>query len=772
MTLTITEDFARAFECLDKGQNLFLTGKAGTGKSTLIRHFMATHETRRTVVAAPTGVAALNVGGYTLHRLFSFPTTVTPGDVASGRVKPGRFAKTIARLETLIIDEASMVRADLFDSIALALQMYGPKPGKPFGGIQMVLVGDLYQLPPVVTDPEAEYFQTVYRTPYFFSAEKFDLDRFQVVSLETVFRQIGDDALVDILNAIREGRMTKGVQAALNARFNRDFEPPEDEFWLTLATTNSIVSSRNRRALERLEGQQFVARADINGEIDKSARATEETLYFKIGSQIMLLNNDSAGRWVNGSLGVIVDVDLDSDWEPDGAPDWAPDWDPDWDSGLDAGVDVGAGTGAGSGGCVYVRLRSGEIVAVEPYTWEVTRPEVVGRDLEHHLVGSFTQFPFKLAWAITIHKSQGQTLERAVIDLSGGTRATGQLYVALSRCTSLEGLVLQRRIYAKDLKIDHRVKAFLGSSTRRAADKFCAVEAVMVGQADGFVRPIEIAVAFPDGSVTSTLVNPTRDLGDAAAVYGLSASQMQVAPTLAEAWPFLEDAISGYGLVSSDGGEMLRILDTELKRNGLVSGLENVSAPNNGLAAFPAGMRAGERAQQTLAAALQDGLRTPAVAYQPLEESHTGYQLNASRVIVPFGEPAEVATMLERKFASQPVCAETEAALAVFEQSYGVRVPRVRAAEAPPAAEVLPPGTRVCFTGTVLVDGVVYEREEMEEIARAAGFHPVSNVSKTRCDCLVAADLATMSNKAKNAVRWGKPVISAEDFLRHVADLA
>lgn len=740
MTLTITEDFARALECLDRGQNLFLTGKAGTGKSTLIRHFMATHETRRTIVAAPTGVAALNVGGYTLHRLFSFPTTVTPTDVASGRVRPGSFAKTIAKLETLIIDEASMVRADLFDSIALALRMYGPKPGLPFGGIQVVLVGDLYQLPPVVTDPEAEYFQTVYRTPYFFSAEHFDPDLFQVVSLETVFRQIGDDALVDILNAIREGRMTKGVQAALNARFNRDFEPPEDEFWLTLATTNNIVSSRNRRALERLEGQQFVAHADISGEIDQSARATEETLHFKIGSQIMLLNNDSGGRWVNGSMGVIVDVDL----EP----------------------------GLGAVDCVYVRLRSGETVAVEPYTWEVTRPEVVGRDLEHHLVGSFSQFPFKLAWAITIHKSQGQTLERAVIDLSGGTRATGQLYVALSRCTSLDGLVLQRRIYAKDLKIDHRVKAFLGTSTRRAADKFCAVEAVMVGQADGFVRPIEIAVAFPDGSVTSTLVNPTRDLGDTAAVYGLSASQMQVAPTLAEAWPFLEDAISGYGLVSADGGEMLRILDTELKRNGLVSGLEAVSAPNARVVAFPVGMRAGERAKLTLAAALDGGLRSPAVVYQPLEESHTGYQLNAARVIVPFGEPAEVAALLEEKFASQPVCAETEAALRIFEEAYGVSVPRVRAAEAPSAASVLQPGTRVCFTGTVLVDGVVYEREEMEEIAWTAGFQPVGNVTKTRCDCLVAADLATMSNKAKNAVRWGKPVISAADFLRYVADLA
>lgn len=741
MALTITEDFARALDCLDRGENLFLTGKAGTGKSTLIRHFMATHEKRRTVVAAPTGVAALNVGGYTLHRLFSFGPNVTPSDVASGRAKPGKFAKTIAKLETLIIDEASMVRADLFDSIALALQQYGPHPGRPFGGIQLVLVGDLYQLPPVVTEAETEYFQTVYHTPYFFSAENFNLDLFNVVSLETVFRQIGDTVLVDILNAIREGRMTKGVQAALNAHFDRDFEPPKDEFWLTLATTNNIVSARNRRALECLDGQIFVANAEISGEIDRSARATEETLYFKIGAQIMLLNNDAAGRWVNGSMGVIVDIDIDPA-NPDGL-----------------------------GGCVYVRLRNGNTVAVEPYTWEITRPEVIGRDIQHHLVGSFTQFPFKLAWAVTIHKSQGQTLDRAVIDLTGGTRATGQLYVALSRCTSLEGLVLHRRIYAKDLKIDHRVREFLSGSTRRETTRLCAIEAVLVGQSDGFVRPIEVAVAFPDGSVTSTLVNPTRDVWDSAAVYGLGASQLQSAPTLAQAWPFLEDAISGYGLVSSDAEAMLGILDTELKRNGMVSGLEKIVTPADGSSGgreFRAGMRAGERAQLTLTAALEGGTTQPAVEYQPLEVSYTGYQMTDDLMIMPYGEAADVAAMLEEKFAGHPVCAETETALADFERAYGVSVKRVRAGDAPPAAAVLSPGVRICFTGTAMLNGVVYEREEMEEIAWAAGFHPVNNVTKTRCDCLVAADVATMSNKAKNAARWGKPVISAEDFLHFV----
>lgn len=199
-----------------------------------------------------------------------------------------------------------------------------------------------------------------------------------------------------------------------------------------------------------------------------------------------------------------------------------------------------------------------------------------------------------------IHKSQGQTLDRAVTDLTDGTRATGQLYVALSCCTSLEDLVLHRRIYTKDLKIDHRVREFLSGSTRRETTRLCAIEAVLVEQSDGFVRPIEAAVAFPDGFVTDTLVNPTRDVGDSAAVYGLGANQLQSAPTLAQAWPFLEDVISGYGLVSSDAEAVLGILDTELKRNGMVSDSERIVTPTGGSSGgreSRAGVHAGERVQ-------------------------------------------------------------------------------------------------------------------------------------------------------------------------------
>ena len=211
MSITLTPEFERALAILHGGGNLFLTGKAGTGKSTLIRHFMASTE-RRVIVAAPTGIAALNVEGYTIHRLFGFRHTTTVEDVRQGGYRPGRFAATLRALDTLIVDEASMVRADLLDMVAAALERFGPRPGTPFGGIQLVLVGDLLQLPPVVRAGEADYFQTRYATPYFFSADSFDRDAFPTVALTTVFhlRSIEPAALFsDRLTSVLGKQATK-----------------------------------------------------------------------------------------------------------------------------------------------------------------------------------------------------------------------------------------------------------------------------------------------------------------------------------------------------------------------------------------------------------------------------------------------------------------------------------------------------------------------------------------------------------------------------------
>jgi ATP-dependent exoDNAse (exonuclease V) alpha subunit len=300
----------------------------------------------------------LNVDGYTIHRLFSFPLGVSEETVRGGGYYPGRFAKALKELDTLIIDEASMVRADLFDALTAALERFGPKPGTPFGGVQLVLVGDLYQLPPVVTDHEAAWIEERFGTPFFFSARSFDAATFPVVELSTVFRQQGDDHLVDLLNAVREGTLLEDARAELNRRTDPEFEPDLDEFWLTLATTNRIVGARNRQMLERLPDPARTFTARISGDTDGFEHPTEDSLRLAVGAQIMLLTNDPYERWVNGTLGRITAITADAD-----------------------------------GPVVTVLLRDGRTEQVREHTWDITRPSVEDGALVHQVVGTFTQLP-------------------------------------------------------------------------------------------------------------------------------------------------------------------------------------------------------------------------------------------------------------------------------------------------------------------------------------------------------------------------------------------
>ncbi len=560
--IVLTDEFRQALALLAGGKHLFLTGKAGTGKSTLIRRFMADTD-RNVVVVAPTGIAALNVDGYTIHRLFGFRTTTTLHDVRGGGYRPGRFTKTLASLDTLIIDEASMVRADVFDMLVSALERFGPAPGQPFGGVQIVLVGDLYQLPPVVTDGEAAFFSTTYETPYFFSANSFRRDDFPTVALTTVFRQLGDDRMTAILNEIREGVLLGHAQEQLNGRTDPEFVPPEDEFWLTLAPTNRLVSARNRQQLDRLPGSEVVHRARVSGDLSLFDPPADDVLRFKAGAQIMMLNNDQGGRWVNGTIGRVV------------------------------GVDESRG-----GLVVEVEFPDGECEEVTPYTWEATRPVVDGGALRREVIGTFTQLPCKLAWAITIHKSQGQTLDRLIVDLTGGMFSTGQLYVALSRCTSMNGLVLKRPVLPKDLKVDRRIARFLRSAVRDdRARRYCAIATLTVGEEGRMSRPrpVEFAVAFDDGTAVSTVVNPQRDLADARQAYGITTSDVLLAPTLREAWAVIAPMLAGCTPVGSRdrrdaGADRLRVEAARI-RDGNAVGNRGVWAIQWGFDGAGAGAR-------------------------------------------------------------------------------------------------------------------------------------------------------------------------------------
>jgi hypothetical protein len=772
--LTLTPEFERALAILHDGGNLFLTGKAGTGKSTLIRHFLAATD-RRVVVAVPTGIAALNVEGYTIHRLFGFRPTTSVDDVRRGGYRPGRFASTLRSLDALIIDEASMVRADLFDMLVAALERFGPRPGTAYGGVQLVLVGDLLQLPPVVRATETDYFQTRYATPYFFSADSFDRAHFPTVSLTTVFRQLGDQRLTAILNAVREGVLLAHAQEEINARTIPDFVPPEDELWLTLAPTNTIVTARNRERLERLPGEEHLHVAVRSGSLEGFEAPTDDKLRFKVGAQVMMLTNDGADRWVNGTLGKVVHID-----DRDGSE-------------------------------VTVVFTDGSSATITPYTWEVTVPRVVDGRVEHEVVGAFTQLPFKLAWAITIHKSQGQTLDRMIVDLSGGAFDFGQVYVALSRCTSMAGLVLKRPVLAKDLKTDRRVIRFLrASDAAGGARRHCSVAILTVGDEGRMSRPrpVELALSFDDGTAISTLINPQRDLADARRAYGVATDDVLLAPTLAEAWTALAPLLEGVTPTGVGVDETLALIDFELKRLGLVTplplGLElHGPAPADGTAlararamlrrheetatqdvAEPFGPLAGEASTLGYLLTRDPAVEPPRSAQLPwvgelLDVSRAvsaavldGATADEARALLPTAWDPSVRALLGERLAAvvtriQVLPPGLAARLAQVEELLGLPLLAAAAGTGrPPIAEALAAGARICFTGEAQdADGRGIPRPELEERARGGGLSPVGNVSKTRCDVLIVAEIGTQSGKAKKALEFGKPVYSVAEFL-------
>ncbi|MFN3602629.1 MAG: AAA family ATPase [Dietzia sp.] len=803
--IVLTEEFDRALAHLHAGENLFLTGKAGTGKSTLIRHFLSETE-HPTLVAAPTGIAALNIGGYTIHRVFGFHPSHTIDHIRGPGYRPGRFVDALAGIRTLVLDEASMLRADVFDMIAVALGRFGPDPSMPFGGVQIVLVGDLFQLPPVVTASERAAFDSTYATPYFFSAECYSREDFRTVDLTHVFRQSGDPKLTAILNSIREGTLVGHARDEINARTDPDFEPPDDQFWLTLTTTNRIATSRNRQRLDRLPGSELAMTATTSGDIAGFDPPVDETLHFKVGAQIMMVTNDPSDRWVNGSIGRVLDVTL--------------------------GGRVGRVDRGGRGPVVVVGFTGGEVAEVPLWTWDVTRPVAAGDGMRHEIVGTFTQFPFTLAWAITIHKSQGQTLERLVVDLSGGTFATGQLYVALSRCRSLAGLVLTRPVFAKDLKTDRRIIRFLRAPGPDGPDRrFCSIGILTVGEENprSRPRPVELAVAFSDGTAVSTLVNPQRDLAEARTDYRVTVSDVLLAPTLLEAWSMIAPLLDGHTPVGVDVDRTLGCIDSELKRLGSAMPMPSgVDLPSQHLTPKErTRTRSGsaiERARVALEVREQLAADDPAAGVfdaDLVDETRIGYLLSrdvdvhppTSDVLPQLSAMLEIsgevgATLLtlrdpgngpdgdhdealrfagdrDLESGARALLAEQIRAAAERVALDAETITRLRrvgrllgldladgleATGSALAGEVLAPGTRVCFTGSALdPSGNLLSRDEMESLAQARGLVPVGNVTKTRCDALVVAEIGSQSSKARTARKWGKPVISVAGFLEWAA---
>ncbi len=433
-TLELNRDFLRAMDLLENGTDpVFITGKAGTGKSTLLQYFRD-HTTKRVAVLAPTGVAAINVGGQTVHSFFRFKPDVTPEMIATMRLRRDT-AEMYRHLDAVIIDEVSMLRADLLDCVDRFLRRFGPRTALPFGGVQMIFIGDLFQLPPVVNRDEDSAFREAYRGPYFFCARVMEEISLRFIDLEKIYRQ-HDDEFIGLLNAIRHDRLTPKLLERLNARYQSDIHSLPDEFVVYLSTTNAVADRINAEQLRRIPGEPFCLQGTIDGRFDERVLPTKQFLDLKTHAQVMLLNNDPEDQWVNGSLGRIVSV----------------------------------GEDLSQTAMIAVELDDGRTVEVGPFTWEMYRFSYNQgtRQLESETVGSFQQYPLKLAWAVTIHKSQGKTFDKVILDIGSGAFAHGQTYVALSRCRTLEGITLRRPISRRDIIVDPQVVEFMSGLEQNA----------------------------------------------------------------------------------------------------------------------------------------------------------------------------------------------------------------------------------------------------------------------------------------------------------------
>ena len=413
-------------------QSVFLTGKAGTGKSTFLK-YICNHTKKKYVVLAPTGIAAINAGGVTLHSFFKLPfRPMLPDDpdlsLSHGRIfeffkYPKEKRKIIAEVDLIIIDEISMVRADIIDCVDRILRVYSGNMRLPFGGKQLLFVGDVFQLEPVVPSDQKEILSLFYASPFFFSARVFKDINLVPIELQKVYRQT-DSVFINILDRIRNNAARKQELDTLNGRYFPSFEPQNEDMYITLATRRDQVDFINEKKLAELPGEEYVSVGKIEGDFPESSLPTQLNLSIKEQAQVIFIDNDYERRWVNGTIGMV--------------------------SGID------------ENGNVYVLLESGVEHLVEPTSWRNYKYKYNEKEkrIEEEIVGTFEQLPIRLAWAITVHKSQGLTFSRVVVDLTGGASAGGQTYVALSRCTSLEGLVLKSKISSRDIFIRKEIVEF------------------------------------------------------------------------------------------------------------------------------------------------------------------------------------------------------------------------------------------------------------------------------------------------------------------------
>jgi len=422
--LNLDDSFLKILDLMENTkENLFVSGRAGTGKSTMVDYFRL-HTKKNCVVLAPTGIAALNIKGQTIHSFFGFKPGIIPSQIKE--IKDKQKSLMYKKIDIIIIDEISMARADLVDCIDVFLRMHSREPFEAFGGVQMIFIGDLYQLPPIVNADEQKIFFDKYDSPYFFDSKVFKNFNFKYIELETVYRQ-KEENFVNVLNSIRLGKTDNDILEIINKNVDNDLEKYLNNNYIYLTTTNYLADKINEERLNLILGDNRELVGSVTGEFPLDRLPTKFRLSLKEDAQVMLLTNDQQGKYANGDIGKIKEI-INTELETK----------------------------------ILVEFPGKGSKSITPYKWEIIKYIFNKKEnkIDTKVVGSYYQYPLKLAWAVTIHKSQGKTFDRVVVDFGSGTFASGQAYVALSRCRTLEGLVLRKPVDKKYIFVDEKIQEF------------------------------------------------------------------------------------------------------------------------------------------------------------------------------------------------------------------------------------------------------------------------------------------------------------------------
>lgn len=770
--LESTSQLDQARDLADIGRSLLITGRAGTGKSTLLRDIRQRLEERGRLVSvvAPTGIAALNVGGETFHRHFAFRQDLLPS------LRDYRPPSHLYDLDVLIVDEISMVRADYFDMMSRSL-CRAKNSRLPFGGVQLVLFGDLFQLPPVVTDRDMDLLAD-YKTSFFFSALAFQALDITSIELTQVFRQRNED-FIALLNAIREGNDIDNALQSLNARVVPE-ENYSTESVVSIVPTNTMADEVNSAELGRLGNPIWEHEAQVRGEISLRDYRVPAVLKFSIGAQVMMSTNSP--DYANGSLGTVRDIrDLSS-----------------------VEVDIQL-------------AETGRTVTVTPHRWEIwrqTRKEAV-------LVGSIEQLPFRLAWAITVHRSQGQSFDRVLFDRGRGMFDSGQMYVALSRCRTLEGLYLKRPITERDVRVDPNVLRFYREATAEAVD-IRQYPHAFVGfietDAGEFGRLLEISIcgigAKGEDYRFCTLVNPMRDFEHEGA--GLLPRDVTLAPTVDEMRPAVALLLNNRHVVCSRGNRLQDLLklseigheglwvdvalneDTELTNDALPSAAVHLEATKNAfmrqshsnatsvpvsvsVANLPETLALVDRdgysavplsLTETLALSLDDRI----LLHLAIEGGRPTTNVSAMAEIGALAGPGRLRAQGRRLINSLVKAAgrdgrvsEVEAArILEIAHRLGVDPPAIEASTQGVGQVPIWRGMRICLTGEPKGSaGSNLSKAALRRVLSAHDILEVDKVTASGCDLVVAFDATVQSRKTRAARNFKTPipVISSQDLL-------